>query len=758
MPISYRSAAVCIALLAAISPQSPAQPQCGWKPVSPEAVSGHAMAYDAARHQMVIFGGKSGGGASDPRDMGTVIWDGAHWDVRQPATFPSARVGHAMCYDSARQVILLQGGVSGSTRRRDTWTWNGASWQRVAENAPDLAAGASMAFDSSRGVAVLCGTTADNAQFQTWEWNGAAWSLRTTTGIPIGSSTALVYDSIRAVCVLRQNSNTYEWNGSTWTLRDSTGPASRSGTAMAFDSARGVTVLFGGYVNAERQDTWEWDGSVWTQRANAGPNRRANHAIAFDSDRNVVVMFGGYRSAGPATSTLTSDMWDWDGTTWVRRTDGIPEPNNHGEMVFDSARNVAVLVRPASESETDSPRRAQTWEWDGEFWHRRFTSSSPPSDTELRMTFDTVRQQTLLYAEDFLELWAFDGVDWTLLHDGTTGASPGFGSTYTAPMAFDSDHDIAITGYSGAWWGWDGTGWTIRSDTAFTARYACMAFDQARHVIVLYGWGNNIGRTFEWDGTTWLSRATGGPSAWKSCALAYDAERAVSVLFGGWDLTPFNRYWNEVWEWDGNAWTPRMASGPAPRGEAAMAYDSVRHRTIVFGGWAGANTFGDTWEWDGIAPAAIRTQPQPLFAPLGTTANFTVAAWGSDPITYQWRRNGVPLSDGQNPSGTTISGSNSPTLRIDPVGTADVGAYDLVATNECGETTSATAYLTVTRSDCAGDLDGNNSVELPDLAILLSQFGCNTAETGCTADIDVDGSVGLSDLAILLATFGTPCP
>ncbi|MFN0137045.1 MAG: immunoglobulin domain-containing protein [Phycisphaerae bacterium] len=700
------------------------------------------MAYDAARQQVVVFGGGPAGDGGTPlRDMGTALWDGTHWDVRLPIVFPPARAGHVMCYDSARQVVLLHGGVAGTTRHRDTWSWNGESWQLVAQSGPLLAPGASLAFDASRGVAVLCGTTPEYTQFQTWEWDGTTWTFRIGGGASIVSDTAMVYDSNRAVCVLRQYSNTFEWNGIAWTHRTSTGPPARTGTAMAFDAARGVTVLFGGYVNAERQDTWEWDGATWTQRANAGPNRRAYHAMAFDSARGATVMFGGYRDSGgtPATA-LASDLWEWSGTTWVARTFGIPQRSGAGHMVFDAARGLMVYVRPRTNAEDGADGPIQTWEWDGELWRRKFTAHAPRNTTNMRIVFDTVRQHTLLFQGDY-------------------SPAPSYGSDYTAVMTFDRARGVALWRSTYDWWEWDGSTWTFTPTSFVDADYACTAYDSSRQLSVLYGWagnGANPGTTYEWNGIDWAFQTNLSPSAWKKCSLAYNSARQVSVLFGGWDLTPNYRYWNEVWEWDGIAWIPRMAGGPAPRAEAAMAYDSSRGKFVLFGGGA-AYAFGDTWEWDGIAPASIRTPPQSQFVVIGEAAEFAAVAWGSDPMTFQWRRNGLPLTDGTTPSGSVSSGANSATLRITSVGPADVAAYDVVATNPCGDVTSATAHLTVTRAECAGDLDGNGVVELPDLAILLTQFGCNTAEAGCSADIDVDGSVGLSDLAVLLAAFGTPC-
>lgn len=52
-----------------------------------------------------------------------------------------------------------------------------------------------------------------------------------------------------------------------------------------------------------------------------------------------------------------------------------------------------------------------------------------------------------------------------------------------------------------------------------------------------------------------------------------------------------------------------------------------------------------------------------------------------------------------------------------------------------------------------GDLDNDGDVDLADLAMMLSNFGCNTPP--CVADINGDGQTDLGDLAILLANFGS---
>jgi hypothetical protein len=58
----------------------------------------------------------------------------------------------------------------------------------------------------------------------------------------------------------------------------------------------------------------------------------------------------------------------------------------------------------------------------------------------------------------------------------------------------------------------------------------------------------------------------------------------------------------------------------------------------------------------------------------------------------------------------------------------------------------------VRRNSCPGDLGADGTVDATDLALLLASWGpCPAA---CPADLDGDGSIGGPDLAILLANWG----
>lgn len=84
------------------------------------------------------------------------------------------------------------------------------------------------------------------------------------------------------------------------------------------------------------------------------------------------------------------------------------------------------------------------------------------------------------------------------------------------------------------------------------------------------------------------------------------------------------------------------------------------------------------------------TQPSSQINDVGTTAHFSAVATGSAPLSYQWRKDGLNLSNGPRLSGVT-----TPDLAVSNVGAADVAGYSLVVTNLSGGATSEVAILTV---------------------------------------------------------------
>lgn len=112
---------------------------------------------------------------------------------------------------------------------------------------------------------------------------------------------------------------------------------------------------------------------------------------------------------------------------------------------------------------------------------------------------------------------------------------------------------------------------------------------------------------------------------------------------------------------------------------------------------------------DPVDPNApvITTQPQNQSVELGGDATFTVVATGDEPLTYQWRRNGVE-----------INGETDSTLTLTNVTQAETGSYTVVVTDAANRsTTSNAATLSIT-----GD-DGNGGGTVGQINIDSAQLG-----------------------------------
>lgn len=114
---------------------------------------------------------------------------------------------------------------------------------------------------------------------------------------------------------------------------------------------------------------------------------------------------------------------------------------------------------------------------------------------------------------------------------------------------------------------------------------------------------------------------------------------------------------------------------------AAAVYDVVAANSV-----SSATSAGATLTVTPRAPV-ITVQPAARSVGLNGTATFTVAAVGTEPFTYQWRKDGVAITG--NASAATAS------LTLPNVGETAVGSYDVVITNAVDSVTSDAAALTI---------------------------------------------------------------
>jgi hypothetical protein len=255
----------------------------------------------------------------------------------------------------------------------------------------------------------------------------------------------------------------WSYDGQRWTL---VGRSIPSSTHHMFSDADGTLFMVGGLAGM----TATWDGSAWVQMFR-GPERWAIGG-AYDAPRRRFVLHGG----GGAQGVGYGDTLEFDGTSWQQvATDGPPARILAG-MVFDTARNIAVLFGGANVPADNGPSTVYDdfWEWNGVRWHQLEQSGDrPPARVGFAMTYDQVRREVVL----------FGGLDSNFQPLGDT-------------------------------WLWNGGHWRRHEGDGPSARDLTeMAFDTARGVTVLFGGDSNTSQgsladTWEWDGSRWTRRDT----------------------------------------------------------------------------------------------------------------------------------------------------------------------------------------------------------------------------------------------------------
>jgi hypothetical protein len=120
--------------------------------------------------------------------------------------------------------------------------------------------------------------------------------------------------------------------------------------------------------------------------------------------------------------------------------------------------------------------------------------------------------------------------------------------------------------------------------------------------------------------------------------------------------------------------------------------------------------------------------PTSRTACIGGSASFTTAGVGTGTFTYQWRKNGVNISNATNPT------ARSATLNIPSASLSSAGTYTCLVTNSCGSVASAAATLTV----CAADYNCSGANTTQDI------FDYLTSWFAAEPRADIDGVSGLA--------------
>jgi len=429
------------------------------------------------------------------------------------------------------------------------------------------------------------------------------------------------------------------------------GPA-RIGHSAIYDPNRDRMVIFGGFTN----DTWVLDLTVpqaaWVPLTTQGtpPLSRAFHTAVYDANSDRMVVYAGY------SWDLLSDVWELDFTTapptWsqLQPAGSTPVARAGHTAIYDSDRDRMIVFAGYDGLSGPTERRKDVWSLslggNPEWTELTPAVDGPTARSSHEAVYDDLRQAMVVFGgtdTDFRnDVWALSlgGIpEWTPI--AAAGLLPAAREEHS--MIYDAGNDrlIIYGGYDatflyGDTWTLSLANpplWTELEPTGFGpgprwGHTAVYDHDGAR--AILFGGGTNYRLP---TGTFVLSLS--GPPSWShplvgpgpgpvrhTFASAYDSHRHRMVLFGGSNVASYlNSSWTITLD-DHPVWSQLTTAGtpPAPRRLVEGIYDPEGDRIIVFGGWDD-RLFGDLWQ------LSFATNP-PTWSVLVTTGGPPAARAG----------------------------------------------------------------------------------------------------------------------------------
>ncbi|MBK9385876.1 MAG: hypothetical protein IPN34_13785 [Planctomycetes bacterium] len=433
----------------------------------PQERTRHAMAYDAARRRVVLYGGRSAT-AGSPVANDLWEWDGGSWTSRTTGNLPPGRFDAELAYDPRSSTLHLYGGEINVTRLDEHWELQGSQWTQRT-NPPGRRAGHRMLYVPNEGVCAVGGFGDGGYRRDLVRWTGTRWmAWPATTGSV--SAAALARLSATNELVLFGGFSSGSFYGGTWIfeagadewtlLSLASTPSARSKHAFAGHPTRNELVLFGGTDGTPKNDTWIFNGTTWSQvNVPTLPGRRQGHALAFHPPTQRYVSFSGRGSSGYWTDTLS-----FDGSTWtIANPTFAPSARTEYALAYDATISEILLFGGADAS---GARLDDTWSWNGMRWIHRVSPQRPPARSGASLTWDERRSRLVLFggssaSGELGDTWEWNGANWlqrqpasapsprslhAATYDAVRGAVAIHGGQAFAPAVFyDTTHWLDVT-------------------------------------------------------------------------------------------------------------------------------------------------------------------------------------------------------------------------------------------------------------------------------------------------------------------------
>jgi hypothetical protein len=327
----------------------------------------------------------SGGGTVSPASV-TTDGDGrasAAWTLGTSTTAEP---------NTARAVVEKLDPVAFTANLLRTWRLLSTSQAPSPREAP------LMVYDSARNRVVLVGGISQTEGYvgDTWEFDGTTWTPITSATLPADhnlTTATMVYDSrSQQVILIPSNGAESIWiyDGATWSSFSVTNPpGDRCCIRAAYDYRHDQIVIFGGYSNFFMNDTWVLRGDAWQEiviSPDSTPSVRRSYSMGYDNAREVTIVAGGW-DGGVGND---ADAWAFDGTGWwLMDAPSDFAPASEKAIVFDTHREVSVLVGANV-----------LWEWAGETWAKIVPPTPADFNGHFGAAYDQARQTIVVFGNN----------------------------------------------------------------------------------------------------------------------------------------------------------------------------------------------------------------------------------------------------------------------------------------------------------------------------------------------------------------------
>ena len=596
-------------------------------------------------------------------------WDGSSWTQRGDDIDGEAAgdvSGGAVSLSEDGDTVAISAALNGfNVGHVRIYDWDGSSWTQRGDDidgeaADDLSGwSVSLSEDGDTvaiGAVLNDGNGTDAGHVRIYDWDGSSWTKR---GDDIdgeaandfsGYSVSLNEDGDTVAIGARSNDGNgtdaghvriYDWDGSSWTKRgdDIDGEAANdfSGWSVSL-SEDGDTVAIGARLNdgngtdAGHVRIYDWDGSSWIKRGDdidgEAADDQSGYSVSLNEDGDTVAISARLND-GNGTDAGHVRIYDWDGSSWIKRGDDIDgeaasDESGYSVSLNEDGDTVAIGAYSNDGNGTDAGH-VRIYDWSGD-------AASFSIDSSGVLTFDSAPDfETKSSYEITVEV--SDGtnsvsqvltIDITNVNDNPAITSS---ATFSAAENQTAVGTVLVTDLDG-----DNLTFSLSSDDAWTTRgddidgeaasdesgRSVSMSDDGDTVVIgaIYNGDNGIAaghvRIYDWDGSSWTQRGDDidGEAAFdesgQSVSLSEDGDTvAIGGAYNDGNGTDAGHV--RIYDWDGSSWTQR---GDDIDGEAANDFSGISillsedGDTVAIGGFANDDNGTNAghvriYDWDG---------------------------------------------------------------------------------------------------------------------------------------------------------------